>query len=132
VLSLDEAFFASCAHLDLVVISSTGYDKVDLQAAKRHGVKVANTPDFSSNSVAEMNLALIFALGRKLQMLDRRFRENPAKPDCDPFEPEMLPLFGMEIAGKTLGTHHKTLILQSLSICPSCSGRAILWQSIRP
>ena len=104
VLKLDEAFFGSCSHLDLVVINSTGYDKVDLQAAKRFGVLVANTPDFSSNSVAELNLALIFALARKLPILDRRFRQNPAKPDCDPYDPQMLPFFGTEIAGKSLGT----------------------------
>ncbi len=104
VLALDEAFFRSCSHLDLVVINSTGYDKVDLQAAKKHGVQVANTPDFSSNSVAELNVALIFSLARKLQILDSKFRENPAKPDCETFDPQMSPLFGMEIAGKVLGT----------------------------
>ncbi len=104
VLNLDEKFFCSCSHLYLVVINSTGYDKVDLQAAKKYGVQVANTPDFSSNSVAELNLALIFSLARKLQVLDKNFRKNPAKPDCDPFNPEMSPFFGIEVAGKTLGT----------------------------
>ena len=104
VLPLGEEFFRSCSHLDLVVINSTGYDKVDLQAAGKYGVQVANTPDFSSDSVAELNVALIFSLARKLLILDSKFRENPAKPDCDPFNPQMSPLFGVEIAGKILGT----------------------------
>ncbi len=103
-LSLDKEFFARCAHLDLVVINSTGYDKVDLSAAQKFGVLVANTPDFSTNSVAELNLALIFSLVRKLPVLDKKFRKNPQKPDCDPFDSAMLPFFGGEIAGKTLGT----------------------------
>ena len=78
VLSLDEEFFSACSHLELVVISSTGYDKVDLQAATRHGVKVGNTPNFCTNSVAELNLVLIFALARKLFFARREFQSGTA------------------------------------------------------
>ncbi len=126
VLSLDEEFFSACSHLELVVISSTGYDKVDLQAATRHGVKVGNTPNFCTNSVAELNLVLIFALARKLFLLDESFRAEPQIPDCYPFDVEMLPYFGMEVEGKTLGSIGFGNIGQSLAKKANALGMKVL------
>src|SRR5690349_12020110 len=54
--------FAACPHLRLISIWGTGTDHVDLAAAARHQVQVANTPGVSATSIAEHAMALLFAV----------------------------------------------------------------------
>jgi phosphoglycerate dehydrogenase-like enzyme len=61
-----ERVFAACPDLRLVSIWGTGTDHVDLAAAARHGVAVANTPGVSARSIAEHTLALLFAAVRRV------------------------------------------------------------------
>src|SRR5678816_615304 len=46
-----ERVFAACPQLRLVSVWGTGTDHVDLAAAGRHGVTVANTPGVSALSI---------------------------------------------------------------------------------
>jgi len=45
----------------LIATRSTGYDHIDLEAAKEAGVAVANVPFYGENTVAEHTLALLLA-----------------------------------------------------------------------
>jgi len=58
--------FAACPQLRLDSIWGTGTDHVDLAAAARHGVAIANTPGVSARSIAEHALALLFAVARRI------------------------------------------------------------------
>lgn len=58
----DEAAFAAAPRLKFLVRFGTGMNSVDLEAAKRRGVVVANTPGHNANAVAEQTVALLFAL----------------------------------------------------------------------
>jgi D-lactate dehydrogenase len=49
-----------------MALRSTGYDNVNLNAAARLNIKVANVPDYSPNAIAEHAVALLLALNRKL------------------------------------------------------------------
>ena len=51
--------FAALPHLRLVLVAATGYDVVDLAAARRHGVTVCNVPAYSTLAVAQHTLALL-------------------------------------------------------------------------
>ncbi|MDR1744503.1 MAG: phosphoglycerate dehydrogenase [Planctomycetota bacterium] len=57
---------------DLAVISrnGVGVDNVDLDAAKARGIHVANTPGANARGVAELALALIFAVARGIPLCD--------------------------------------------------------------
>lgn len=61
---------------NLKVISRTGagYDNIDVQAATEHGVLVCNLPGINSVSVAEHTLALVFALIKRLPLMDQYVR----------------------------------------------------------
>jgi glycerate dehydrogenase len=48
--------------LRLIAVSFTGYDNVDVAAAQRHGVVVANVPQYATNSVAQLVFALLLEL----------------------------------------------------------------------
>lgn len=62
----DAATLAALPDLKLIAIAATGYDHVDLDAARTHGVAVANIRGYSVNSVPEHVFALILALARKI------------------------------------------------------------------
>ncbi len=46
----------------ILCIAATGYDNIDLDACRRHGVAVANVRGYSSNSVAQVTVGLVLAL----------------------------------------------------------------------
>jgi D-lactate dehydrogenase len=48
----------------LIAMRCAGYDRVDLAACEKYGIKVARVPTYSPTSVAEHALALLFALNR--------------------------------------------------------------------
>jgi D-3-phosphoglycerate dehydrogenase len=61
---------------ELKVISrcGTGIDNVDLKAASGRGIVVRNTPDGPTLAVAELTLAFVLALLRKIPQMDRELR----------------------------------------------------------
>jgi len=93
---MDEAFFRAAPRLRLAQLFSAGYDHVDLAAARRAGVLVANNGGANSRAVAEHTILLMLAVYRKLvpqhaMPSGGRWRGN-----------EPIPTF-YEMQGKTLG-----------------------------
>jgi D-3-phosphoglycerate dehydrogenase / 2-oxoglutarate reductase len=80
--------------LRLVTRAGIGVDNVDLDAASRRGVIVTNVPDASTTTTAELALALLLALARRIPSADRHVRSGKW---------ERGKFLGTEIAGKTLG-----------------------------
>ena len=54
--------FAAAKKLRLVCEFATGYDNIDLAAARAHGVAVTNVPGYSSESVAQYTMATVLSL----------------------------------------------------------------------
>ena len=71
-----ERVLAACPRLRLISVWGTGTDHVDLAAAARHGVTVANTPGVSAISIAEHALALLLAVARRIPQLDAATRRG--------------------------------------------------------
>ncbi len=80
--------------LKLIVTLSTGYDHIDLKAAKARKVFVCNVPSYGENTVAEHALALMLALSRKLFQSVKRVKEGVY---------DFNGLRGFDIKGKTIG-----------------------------
>jgi lactate dehydrogenase-like 2-hydroxyacid dehydrogenase len=68
--------------LGIIAISGVGFDKVDLDLARRRGIRVTNTPDVLTDDVADLTLGLIVAQFRSLAACDRYVRDGrwPAAP----------------------------------------------------
>ena len=65
---------AASAHLKFISRCGIGLDSVDLSAAKRLGIEVVNTPDAPSQAVAELAVALMLSVLRRVAESDRALR----------------------------------------------------------
>lgn len=72
--SVTAEVFAALPRLRLVSRLGIGYDMVDVAAATRHGVAVANTPAYCIEEVAAHTVAMMLALSRGLMAYDRAVR----------------------------------------------------------
>jgi D-lactate dehydrogenase len=77
-----------------VAVRPVGSDNVDLAAAARLGLRVANAPDYSPYAVAEHAVLLILALCRHLRQASQQLRANDFHLDD---------LIGFDLHGKTVG-----------------------------
>lgn len=59
---LTDEIFAACPNLKLVSILATGYNIVDLAAAKHRGITVCNVPGYSTRAVVQMTFALLLEI----------------------------------------------------------------------
>jgi D-3-phosphoglycerate dehydrogenase len=62
--------------LKVIATCSVGFDHIDLEAARRHGVWVCNVPDYCIEEMADSTIALALALVRGVVALDRSVREG--------------------------------------------------------
>jgi D-3-phosphoglycerate dehydrogenase len=68
--------FAKALNLKVVVKQGVGVDAIDLEAAKKHGVQVYNTPALNSEAVAELTLTMALCLARRVAEMDRAIRHG--------------------------------------------------------
>src|SRR5438309_10695210 len=73
---LGEDVFAGLHATRLLLRPYVGYDDIDVPAATRHGVLVANVPDAITDDVANQALAMILAINRELLRLDTFVRNG--------------------------------------------------------
>lgn len=59
---IDRRVIESCPNLRYVGVLATGYNVVDLDAAKEHGIVVTNVPAYSTEAVAQFTFALLLEL----------------------------------------------------------------------
>lgn len=89
--TLNGEIFSTCDNLKVISRCGTGMDAVDLKAAEQFGIKVYNTPTVHVDAVAELTIAGILALARKLSLMDSAIRNGEWKK-----------LNGQNISGKTV------------------------------
>jgi glyoxylate reductase len=69
-----DRFLAGCRRLRVVGNCAVGYDNIDLEAARRRGVWVTNTPDVLTEATADLTWGLILAATRRLGEAERFLR----------------------------------------------------------
>jgi D-3-phosphoglycerate dehydrogenase len=75
-LGADAALIGALPALEIISCYGVGTDAIDLISAKARGVRVTNTPDVLTKDVADMALALILALLRKIPQGDAYVRSG--------------------------------------------------------
>ena len=94
-----DAALLDAAGLQLKCIANVavGYDNIDVAAATERGVVVTNTPGVLTDSTADLAMALILMVTRRLGEGERLIRSG------EPWSWHMFFLLGSSLAGKTLG-----------------------------
>jgi glyoxylate reductase len=94
---VDAAVLDAGRDLRLVANVAVGYNNVDVAAAKARGILVTNTPDVLTDATADLTLALILAVTRRLGEGERMVRRGDWKGWA--FDQ----LLGMQLRGRQLG-----------------------------
>ena len=108
-------------NLKLIVRAGVGIDNIDVNAAAEVGVAVKNTPNSSSDSVAELALAHMFAVARFVGTSNYTMRNgewNKKKYE------------GIEISGKTLGIVGMGRIGRSLATKATALGMNVVYSDL--
>ncbi|QLF94429.1 2-hydroxyacid dehydrogenase [Pseudomonas sp. ABC1] len=71
---LDAATLARCPELELILVSATGVNNIDLAAARAQGIVVCNCQGYGTATVAQHTLALLLALATRLVDYDAAVR----------------------------------------------------------
>jgi len=94
---IDEELLSLAPALKIVANFGVGYNNIDIEAAARRGVMVTNTPGVLTESTADLTMALLLAVGRRIVESDRYTREGRFG-FWAPFH-----FLGHEVSGTTLG-----------------------------
>ncbi len=89
-----------CPRLKIIARGGVGMDNIDVEYARSKGIAVINTPNASSQSVAELAFAHICTLSRSLQMTNRLMLER-GTTDFKKMKSQFSD--GIQLRGKTLG-----------------------------
>jgi glyoxylate reductase len=84
-------------NLKIIANHAVGYNNIDLDAAKKAGIKVANTPDVLTEATADFTMGLLLSVARKIGPAQNYLRDG----NFDGWEP--LGFLGKELNGQTLG-----------------------------
>jgi glyoxylate reductase len=93
----DELLDAAGPQLKIVADYAVGIDNVDVAACRRRGVVVSNTPDVLTETTAELTIAILLSLRRRVTEGDRLIRRGERWI----WAPNLL--LGEGLAGRTLG-----------------------------
>ena len=73
---VDGAVMDAMPNLKVIVRYGIGYDTIDLSAASKRGIQVANVPDYCLDEVSDHAVALALSLVRKVAMSDKRVKDG--------------------------------------------------------
>jgi glyoxylate reductase len=94
---VDADLIAAAARLRAISNYAVGVDNVDVDAASARGIPVGNTPDVLTDSTADLAVALMLGIGRRLVDGDAYVRGG----EWITWEPDLL--LGHDLHGSTVG-----------------------------
>src|SRR5664280_1015457 len=94
-----EDVLAAAPRLALVASHSVGVDHIDVEACRRRGIRVTNTPDVLTEATADLAWTLILAVARRIREGEALARSGA----WDGWKPREL--LGVSLAGRTRGIY---------------------------
>ncbi len=90
----------SCVGLKLVCVFATGFDNIDIEAARELGIGVCNVPAYSTNSVTLFTISTVLALSSHLYEFNEFIRSGEYSSSDVPNK--LTPVYH-DLSGKTWG-----------------------------
>jgi glyoxylate reductase len=94
---IDDTVMEAAPNLVGIANYAAGFDNIDIASATRRGIPVTNTPGVLTEATAELAIALVFAVARRIPGAER-FARSGAWNGWGPMQ-----FLGADIAGATLG-----------------------------
>jgi glyoxylate reductase len=94
---VDAELIAACPRLRAISNYAVGVDNVDVEAAAARGIQVGNTPDVLTETTADLAVALMLAVSRRLSEGEAAVRRG----EWLTWEPDFL--LGRDLNGATVG-----------------------------
>lgn len=121
---INRAAMEANPQLKLIAVAATGYNMIDIDAARELGVTVCNVAGYSQVAVAEHAFMMMIALMHRLPLYEAQIREGDWQKS--PF----FTIFGapiFELKGKTLGIAGKGSIGQQFAQYAESFGMQVLF-----
>ncbi|WP_461197795.1 D-2-hydroxyacid dehydrogenase [Enterococcus sp. N249-2] len=126
---LTEDVLQACPELRYIGVLATGYNVVDLKAAKAQGIIVTNIPSYSTNAVAQATFALLLEVTNQVGHHNRSVHQGDWQQSKD-FSYWQTPL--TELAGKTLGLIGYGAIAQAVATIAHAFHMQVIYYNHRP
>lgn len=123
---VDASFLDAAPRLRIVANVAVGYNNVDIAACRERGVVVTNTPNVLTDATADLAMALILMVTRRLGEGERLIRSRT------PWKWGMGMMLGSGIQGRTLGIVGLGAIGQALAERARAFGMQIVYSNRRP
>ncbi len=123
---MNAAAFEAAPKLKLISVLATGYNVIDIEAAKAHGVRVCNAGSYSTNAVAQMTFALLLEATQQVGSHDAAVKAGQWSGSKD-FCFWNRPL--MELAGKTMGLVGFGSIAQAVAKVAEAFGMRVIYNT---
>ncbi len=98
--AISDEIMTACPNLKYIGVLATGYNIIDIEAARKHGVTVTNIPAYSTDSVAQFTFALLLEICHRVGHHSEEVRKGRwiTCPDFCFWDGSLI-----ELAGKKMG-----------------------------
>jgi glyoxylate reductase len=122
---VDDGFLDAAPHLKIVANVAVGHNNIDVGACAARGVAVTNTPGVLSDATADLAMALILMVTRRLGEGERLIRAGAA------WQWSMFMMLGSSLQGRRLGIIGLGGIGEALAVRAKAFGMTIAYHNRR-
>jgi len=126
---IDEEILSAVPKLKYIGVVATGYNVVDVVAARKRNIPVTNIPSYGTDAVAQFTFALLLEIANQVGVHNASVQQGEWQRSTD-FTYQKTPL--MELRGKTIGLIGYGEIAQATATIAHAFNMKVIYWNHRP
>ncbi|MGH1647014.1 D-2-hydroxyacid dehydrogenase [Enterococcus gilvus] len=126
---IDEEILSAVPKLKYIGVVATGYNVVDVAAARKRNIPVTNIPSYGTDAVAQFTFALLLEIANQVGVHNASVQKGEWQRSTD-FTYQKTPL--MELRGKTIGLIGYGEIAQATATIAHAFNMKVIYWNHRP